>query len=630
MAEVTLDFETYYDDKCSLRKLTYLEYINHEKFKVLSVGIAVGDQPTVYIEYPTRDDIAQYLSPGDELICHNTMFDAIILSQVFELHGFVYRDTLSMARAIWPQFSNQLGSIARRLWPDDESLRKLDDIENTKGKYLEDLTKEEREGFGRYCIRDVDLTRNIWGLFKTFYPQDELLLIHKTIRNFVEPNLTVNKSDIETFKVQTATERRKLIEKSGLSETVLSSNQKFADWLRDQDIEPPMKTSVTTGKPTLALAKNDLEFMDLQLEYPEFKDVWEARKRVKSTIDLSRADRLINAAVASLDGATALLPAPLSYYGAHTGRFSGTQKINLQNLRRGSPLRVAIEAPENWLLYVSDLSNIEARMLAWLAGQTDLVEDFRNGVDLYSKFASRVFGYPVNRKAKDEHGNKPHEMEGNVGKTAVLGLGYGMGAPKFKDTLAKGPMGADPIKVSQEFAYQTVQMYRSTYPAITQLWRTAESWLYTMCQSGLSDTYGPLKIEYQRIVLPNGMTLSYPGLDYSEDPHTGRYSFHYYGGKGKEKKYLYGGLVVENITQALARIVITDQWHGIDTYLAEHYDTDTARVILQVHDELIACAPDSDKDQTMETIYNIMRIPPRWCADLPLDCEGGYDRGYSK
>ena len=155
--------------------------------------------------------------------------------------------------------------------------------------------------------------------------------------------------------------------------------------------------------------------------YPQFQHVWDARKAVKSRIAETRAQRFIDA---THDDGT--ISVPLRYYAAHTGRFGGTEKINMQNMPRNSELRKALCAPPGHLVFVADLSNIEARMLAWLADEDDLLAQFAAGDDIYSNLATEIYGRPINKH------DDPTERF--VGKTAVLGLGYGMGANKFRAT----------------------------------------------------------------------------------------------------------------------------------------------------------------------------------------------------
>ncbi|MBE2897814.1 hypothetical protein HPC37_02955 [Pasteurellaceae bacterium 20609_3] len=297
--------------------------------------------------------------------------------------------------------------------------------------------------------------------------------------------------------------------------------------------------------------------------------------------------------------------------------------INLQNLPRGSKHRLALSTPPGYKCYVSDLSAIEARMGAWRAGQWDLVEDFRNGVDIYSNFSSEVvFHYPVSKETKTER---------MVGKVCILGLGYGMGWKTFQRTLQSGPMGADPIPCTDEFARKCVQGYRERYPMIAQGWKVAEAMIVQMTDPNCNIEWGPLHVLHNCIRIPNGLFLSYPGLRQYVVEHAEGVDVGYEYWNGKFWKKTYGGLLVENITQCLAGLVIKQSMNDVDQWLQQH---GLGQVVLQVHDEIIIVAKDNDPrfspDDIQAKIQELMRVTPDWCEGLPLDCEGGYADEYSK
>jgi len=213
-----------------------------------------------------------------------------------------------------------------------------------------------------------------------------------------------------------------------------------------------------------------------------------------------------------------------------------------------------------------------------------------------------------------------------------LGLGYQMGAPKFFDTLRSGPMGMDPIDCDFNFAERVVKTFRNTYPNIVRSWKTGQHVITKMTRGGMEEPWGPLMIYERALMLPNGMCLHYPELSVTEiETVTGvNYEYNYKTYDFKSKKFvdrkIYGGKLIENIVQALARIVIIDQMLRIDAMLKEY----GGRVVLQVHDEIIAIAPKEKADEIFAKMTAIMSTPPAWCHDLPLDSEGGFDTCYSK
>ena len=485
---ITLDFETYYDPQFSLTKMSTMEYVQDERFKVWGVGIKVGDGPTEwYGEDETEDALRELDWPSIDLVCHNTPFDAYILTQYYGLVPRMYIDTAAMSRGLYPGESARLKDVATRLFPDDESMRKGDELVTAKG--VRDLPPDIEESIARYCIQDVDLTYAIYQQLFYKFPRKELKLIDMTTRMFCEPQLTVDRDLLIKYRDEEIERNDNIIQASGLTRKVLGSDKQFKEHLESIDITPATKVSPRTGKTIPAFGKNDPGFKQMQRMYPELQHIWDARTAVKSRIAETRAQRFIDAVTPQ-----GTMPAPLRYYAAHTGRFGGTEKINLQNLPRGSILRKALTAPDNMFVYVADLSNIEARMLAWLASEHELLRSFKDGVDVYSNFASVIYDKPINKH--------DHPTERFVGKTAILGLGYGMGAEKFQATVK-----AAGVNMDLDEAQRVVQTYRTTYPGISNFWKRATNLLeQTADPFCFINYYACLEIQDSRIVLPNGMS----------------------------------------------------------------------------------------------------------------------------
>ena len=597
---ITLDFETYYDTTLSLGKMSTVQYVQHQDFKVWGVGVKYNDEPTVWISEAECKDFLQEIDWEDaQLVCHNTLFDAYILTQVFGVYAKYYYDTAAMSRGLFPNESARLKDVSIRLFPRDPSMRKGEELVNAKG--IRDLNPELDEQIGSYCIQDVDLTYAIYNKMRHEFPQSELDLMDLTVRMFVEPKLTLDTPLLRVYKQEIADETAQKIENSTTTREVLASQQKFAGFLEDLGITVPTKKSPRTGKIIPAFGKNDSAYIQMCNMYPQYKHIWDGRQAVKSRLEETRAERLIESI--NSDGSFSV---PLRYYAAHTGRFGGSEKINLQNLPRESKIRNAITAPAEKLLYVSDLSNIEARMLAWLSREEDLLTSFAQGKDVYSEFASGVYGRPV---------TKANKLERYVGKTAILGLGYGMGAEKFQYTLKTGSPSVD---VTVESARAIVSQYRGTYPNIPRLWNVCKQLLFGMMdRTQYGNIYGPLMISNNAIKLPNGMFLKYPGLRYFNGEFI-------YNGRNNSFIRTHGPRVCENIIQALARIIITDQ------ILEIHKTPNQLDVVLTVHDEIICLASDEKPKETLEKIIAIMKKAPTWCKELPLDAEGYYNKFYTK
>jgi DNA polymerase len=303
-----------------------------------------------------------------------------------------------------------------------------------------------------------------------------------------------------------------------------------------------------------------------------------------------------------------MFPIPLRYYGAHSGRWSGQDSVNLQNLpSRGSnanKIKKAILAPEGHVIIDCDSAQIEARTLAWLAGQTDLVEAFENGRDVYTIMASAIYNKPEKDISKAER---------FVGKTTILGAGYGMGATKFGVQLKSFGLYID-----ESEAKRIVDTYRRTYPKIPELWRNAEEGLKALMFSNALqvDTRGIVNVvPHKGFSLPNGLFIQYPGLTkvMENDKLKWRYT-----SKGLSV-FIYGGKVVENFTQAVARIIVGEQMLRI----AKKY-----RVVLTVHDAVACIAPEQEKEEAVRYVEECMSWRPKWALGLPLACESGVGLSY--
>jgi len=261
------------------------------------------------------------------------------------------------------------------------------------------------------------------------------------------------------------------------------------------------------------------------------------------------------------------------------------------------------------VLLDSDSSQIEARTLAWLAGQDDLVEAFDRGEDVYKIMASAIYGKTTEQISKDER---------FVGKTTILGAGYGMGAAKFQAQLKN-------FNVSIELAEakRIIDTYRLTYPMIPELWKSAGQALKAILQKqyttlGRNDL---LKVEGDNgIILPNSLRLRYPNLRLHENEE-GKAEIVYDTKKGRAiiPNRIYGGKVVENVCQALARIVIGEQM----LMIAKKY-----RVVMTVHDAIACIVPEAEAETAKEFVELCMRLRPAWAPELPLNCEAGYGQSY--
>lgn len=413
---ITIDFETYYDKAFSLSKITTEEYVRSDMFEVIGVAVAVNDADPVWFS-GTHDETKQWLSKFDWAnsfaLAHNMQFDGSIMSWLFDIKPKGWLDTLCMARAIHGvDAGGSLKALAERYQLGEKGT----EVINALGKRRYDFTDEDLERYGAYCRNDVVLTRTLFhvlmmpGLGKNF-PTKELKVIDLTLRMFLEPTLELSLPLLEAHLENVKDKKAKLLVAAEADKESLMSNDKFAELLKQLGVLPPVKVSARTGKDAWAFAKTDEEFKAL-LEHPDprVQILVSARLGNKTTLEETRTQRFIDI---SLRGK---LPVPIKYYAAHTGRWGGDDKINLQNLpSRGNNagrLKASILPPEGYVIIDCDSSQIEARTVAWLAGQTDLVEAFDRGEDVYKIMASSIYGKDVSEITKEQR---------FVGKTVVLG-----------------------------------------------------------------------------------------------------------------------------------------------------------------------------------------------------------------
>lgn len=610
---VTIDFETYYDRDYSLSKMTTEAYIRDPRFEVVGVAIKVNDQEADWYSGGDPGGFLNAIEYTDKaILCHNTAFDGAILSWKYGIKPKLWLDTMSMAR---PLHSMTVGGSLKALATYYKLGEKGDEVLRTMGMRRRDFTPEQMNAYAEYCIQDTNLTYRLFRKMARQFPKEELLVIDQTLRMYTEPRLVLDPVVLDAHLETIHERKRLLLEKLGGEEKArktLMSNPKFADLLRAFGVEPPMKTSLTTGKQTYAFAKDDTEFTAL-LEHPKaaVRTIVEARLGTKSTIEETRTNRFLEIAERGP------LPIMLNYYGAHTGRFSGGDKVNLQNLPRGGALRKALTAPDGHVIVACDSSQIEARLVAYLAGQGDLIQSFREGRDVYSEFASDVY----NRKI-----TKADKVERHVGKTCILGLGYGMGAPKFQHSLATGFIS---VKLDENEAQQIVNLYRNKYHRIQAFWNRCNSALNGLVAGANGEMCDLISYDAEGIILPNGLRIQYPalrrganGFEYINDPRTYRkFIRDRVMGDTPEIPWtkLYGGKVVENITQAVARIVVSEQM----TKIGRRYP-----VALQVHDEIVCVVPEKQADACKEYMMHVMSTPPKWAPDLPVACEADVGVNY--
>jgi DNA polymerase len=599
---LTIDFETYYDKEFSLSKLTTEEYVRDDRFEVIGVSVQVGEQKPEWFTgtfEETKKWLEQFSWSDSLVIAHNAMFDAAILTWRFGFKPRGWLDTLCMARAV---HGMDVGNSLAKLSEYYGLGIKGTEVVAAMGKRREDFSAYDMEKYGGYCKNDVELTYKLFACLEEHFGPVELKLIDLTVRMFSEPALELDVPILEQHLETVKDKKQKLLDACSADLENLMSNQKFAEKLRELGVDPPMKISLTTARETFAFAKTDEGFKEL-MDHPneEVQALVAARLGNKSTLEETRTQRFMDI------GKRGSLPVPLKYYAARTGRWGGSDQINMQNLPRKSPIKSALKPPSGYVIIDADSSQIEARTLAWLSGQKDLVQAFEKGEDVYKIMASKIYNKGIEEITDDER---------FVGKTAILGCGYGLGADKLHmqlKTFGKN-IPVDSCKI-------IIDAYRKSYPMIPKLWKQGDSCLEALAKDqGTEFGAQPQALKFLPMVgfdLPSGLQIRYPELRRIQDP--ARYSEEYaYKTKTGFVK-IYGGKVVENVCQAIARCAIGEQMLRV----AKQY-----KVVMTVHDSIIAIAPTEEKEEAAKYVQECMKWRPKWAQTLPLNCEVKYGDSY--
>jgi DNA polymerase family A/3'-5' exonuclease len=608
---LVVDFETVWSREYSLRRMSTPEYILDPRFQVLMMAVFDTRWPAPKIILPA--DIPAFLEqyPASETICvsHNALFDLAILAWKYGWVGGLLQDTLGLVRSLRNYQRNSLEAVVKELFG-----RQID--KSTIGKVC-GMNAQQIKNAGLWpemCSYAMNDVRDCWHIYQKLYsefPVEERAVMDLVLRAAVVPRLHADVAMLEAHLTDLRKRKDTLLREAGYDKAALMSTQSFKEALQALGVEVETKTS-GTGREIPSFAKTD-EFMTRLLEYGESFDddinyrvqtLAAARLSQKSTIEETRAQRFLD--IAKLPwGNGALLPVPLRYGGAHTHRLSGEWKMNMQNLPRDktkSKLRAALQAPPGHKLITGDLAQIEARIVARLANQAALVESFRRGDDVYAQFAGVVFGRTITKR------DQPNERF--IGKTAILGLGYGCGPERFYSmVMTQARQYGIPLEglFDEAIAESVVHTYRALFNRIRNSWYELDRLLATVI-NGPNTQFarwpdldkGPLEFRTGTIFLPNKMTLRYT----PNDPK------------------LYGAKLFENIVQALARIVVMQA--------AVRLSRRGYRMVLQSHDELVFAVPEDGVDMAKDIIALEMTHPPKWLPGLPLAVEIGEGRNYGE
>lgn len=665
MNYLTLDFETYYDKEINLKKMTTQAYVMHPQMEVLMVSAKFNEGPVQVID---GEQITTFFATVDwantAVIAHNAVFDGSILYWRYGVRPAMLIDTMSMAQALGvPTIagSASLATCIRLLQEAGYAVPpKGTEVLDALGKRRADFTPQQWAAYREYCKNDTDITWFLFKVLRQYLTDEEMRFQDIILRCYTEPRLTVDIPTVEyelnrcrTYKAEQLAEVCKMFgtTQDNLS-ALLRSNDKFAEVLRsiggvtEEEAEQgksgtfiiPTKVSEKTGKTTWAFGKTDVAFKELcEHDDPKIQAVCQARLAAKSSIDETRCLKFLEY------GSYGFLPMGYKIGGAHTNRMSGGSagSANMQNLPSGRRegqsdlLRRSIIAQGNSVIVNYDASQIECRVLAYIANQTDVLGVFASGGDVYSFAASKIHGIPYQeiidgRKSSDPETAHKYSMMRQYGKTATLALGYGQGAQGFQ----KYALVNTGINMTMDESATTVRAWRDANGFITGFWRMCDQALATMVAGGqmyFGGADGKMFFadgnryifgrKVSGIRMPNGLWLNYPNLsaDFT-NPRRPQYFYDKCGYNGKPlKTKVYSGLVAENITQALAFAVMKTQ----AVWIAQYYP-----IVMNTHDEWCIVVPREQAEVAADYMHRCMCTAPDYIQGIPLASEGGWAQSY--
>lgn len=593
---LALDFETYFSDDFTLKKLTTEHYVRDPRFEVLGVGLRWPDffgPDKPKLSWVPQQDVAPVLEAinwaNTAVLCHHAHFDCLILSHVYGIKPRFIYDTLSMARLqLGNHLSVSLASLAAHYGLEGKSVPYNAFI----GRRWRDIDDRLRSELGAGCLHDIELTWDIFQRLAVGFPQEEYQVIDMTVKMFTEPQL---EGDVDVFaRVWNYERERKtnLLAKLAVDPGSLQSADAFAGLLRSEGVEPETKPG--KNNPIYAFAKTD-DFMQGLLEDPDerIRTLAEARLGIKSTLDQTRAERLGFMATRG--------PMPLyhSYCAAHTTRWGGGDKINIQNLKRGSDLRKGLKAPRSYTVVKADKSQIECRILEMFASEEEGIEEFRQGKDPYTKIASKFYGFEVTRE---------HKLERQFGKVIRLQCGFQAGGESIMRAAKRATI---PVIITLEQGFEARDLYRNEKPMVKALWSTAGRMISAIGGCNGQIEWGPLAVSTGRVSL-QGIPIWYPELHFHRDEESGEEYWRYKSRKGWVK--LYGGKLVENVVQFMSRVDMSQS-------LLRILKRTNIRPAQLEHDAAVWVVPNDLVEAFKAVVEQEMTRAPTWLPEIPLACD---------
>ena len=634
-----LDFETYYDKQYSLNGKSIPEYVYDARFRVHGVAIHWPSGESQF-----RVDVERALDElrhrfGEDLetttvLGHHLQFDLYILNHLYGIRPRFFVDTMLLAHHVHGRREKAGQSASLKALAGLYGLQAKGDLDFMRGVHTPDVPQLAE--LTAYAKHDVELTYQLASrlLPQITHPEVELPILMHTVRLFTERSIAVDVQGISRLQQEVCDESARIFEQAGVSSEQMSKDKHFQPLLTAALERTGRSLPTKQGKRGMipATARKDPEMQALLGDDDPVVAVLAHARLNKKGHDqkVARLATLLKIAVAT----GGFLPPYLAYFGATTGRFAGGGRFNVQNLGRdgmGARIRGLLVPRPDHKFIIGDLSQIEARITAWYAGEMEMLEAFVQNRDLYSDFASRVLKCEV-RKPSD--GDPPAIRERltalrQVGKQAVLGLGFGMGARKFMETLqadAKLTSLFDNHDLSSSICVGIVRSFRADYPGIPRFWKALEAASWHVID-GEDNEVGTLKFSKDSHVmlvrLPSGRSLRYPDLCPSAESRVIKHldrngELAEYTPSGSSLVYadmvpLYGGKLCENVVQATARELLVEAILRLESL--------GLPVLFHVHDEVICEVPAEAADLALETVRSELSRTPAWASGLPVACE---------
>jgi DNA polymerase len=635
-----LDIESYYDHSFTLEKLTIPEYVHDPRFHVYGLAIRWPDGKCEFNPNVKEAIKELQIKFGQRLertiiVCHHCQFDLYVLARCFDTHPRHFVDTMLLAYHVDGRLEKAEGKEASlRALAERYSLPPKGDLDFMCG--VRHPNVEQLAKLSAYAKRDVELPAALVGLLlpQITRPEIELPLMMHTVRLFTERGIKVDVPGIDLLAMEIRHDAQDVLQKAGVTPELLSSTDGFATALEAALARTGRKLPMKPGKrkPIAAVAKTDPEMQEmLEDEDPLVTALACARLQQKGGDQ--KLARL--ATLRDITKATGgVLPPYLIYHGAHTGRFAAGGQFNLQNLGRsgtGGRIRGLLMARPGTVFIIGDLAQIEARITAWLAGQRDMLDAFAAERDLYSEFASTTLRQEVRKPRNDD----PPELKlrlvalREVGKRAVLGLGFNMGAFKFMNKLRADPSAASLFaggELSPLICRDIVRSYRRRYSNIKEFWMELDG-AGRATVDGITRAVGRLHFdrdgETSRIWLPSGRALRYVNMRKENVQRTIKYLDDF----GQESEFtpdgfslvygngtnLYGGKICENVVQAVARDLLVEAMLRLEER--------ECPILFHVHDEVIVEVPEARTSEALQIVEEELSRVPTWAVGLPIGCE---------